>query len=96
MHIVNKKKDNLIFGLGPTQQLDNTTLTTEAQDSITFLRSKRKFFLNQQYNGSDSFFCFNYKNISIQSKVSEIKKYPLCLGNISGDFSANNLKKKQD
>ena len=41
-------------------------------------------------------FCFNYKNISIQSKDAEIKKYPLCLGNISGDFSANNLKKKQD
>ena len=48
MHIVNKKKDNLIFGLGPTQQLDNTTLATEAQDSITFLRSNRKFCLNQQ------------------------------------------------
>ena len=41
------------------------------------------------------FFCFNYKNISIQSKDAEIKKYPLCLGNISGDFSANNLKKKK-
>ena len=48
VHIVNKKKDNLIFGLGPTQQLDNTTLTTEAQDSITFSRSNRKFCLNQQ------------------------------------------------
>ena len=48
MHIVNKKRDNLIFGLDPTQQLDNTTLTTEAQDSIAFLRSNRKFCLNQQ------------------------------------------------
>ena len=46
--------------------------------------------------GARVFFCFNYKNISIQSKDAEIKKYPLCLGNISGDFSANNLKKKQD
>ena len=44
--------------------------------------------------GARVFFCFNYKNISIQSKDAEIKKYPLCLGNISGDFSANNLKKK--
>ena len=28
-------------------------------------------------------------------KNSEMKKYPLCLGNISRDFSANNMKKKQ-
>ena len=27
---------------------------------------------------------------------SKIKKYPMCLGNISGDFSANNVKKKTE
>ena len=27
-------------------------------------------------------------------KDSEIKKYPLCLGNISKDFTANNMKKR--
>ena len=42
-----------------------------------------------------------YKNISLQSlKVyhfySEIKKYLLYLGNISGDFSANNMKKNPE
>ena len=31
--------------------------------------------------------------ISSKQKVSEIKKYSLCLGNISGDFSANNMTK---
>ena len=40
-----------------------------------------------------------YKNISLEILevchfYSEIKKYLLCLGNISGDFSANNMKKK--
>ena len=30
----------------------------------------------------------------INSKHSEIKKYPLCLGNISKDFTANNMKKQ--
>ena len=29
-----------------------------------------------------------------KAKDSEIKKYPLCLVNILGDFSANNTKKK--
>ena len=29
-----------------------------------------------------------------KAKDSKIKKYSMCLGNISGDFSANNMKKK--
>ena len=37
------------------------------------------------------------QNISIQSKKnSEIKDYTLCFGNISKDFTINNMKKKQD
>ena len=31
-----------------------------------------------------------------KAKDSEIKIYLLCLGNISGDFLANNMKNKQD
>ena len=33
------------------------------------------------------------KYINSKQKIQKIKKYPLCLGNISGDFSANNMKK---
>ena len=42
-HIDNKKKDVLILGKGPTQRLDDAMLTTEAQNSIDFSRSNRKF-----------------------------------------------------
>ena len=37
-------------------------------------------------------------NIIYQFKAenSEIKDYVLCLGNISKDFTINNMKKKQD
>ena len=34
VHIGNKKKDILIFGIGPTQRLHDNTLTAEAQYSI--------------------------------------------------------------
>ena len=34
--------------------------------------------------------------MSIQSKRFGNKKYPLCLGNISGDFLANDMKKKKE
>ena len=30
-----------------------------------------------------------------KAKDSETKKYPLCLGNASGDFSVNNMKKNR-
>ena len=44
VHIDNEKKDTLILGIGPTQWLDDTTLTAEAQYSINFSRSNRKFY----------------------------------------------------
>ena len=31
----------------------------------------------------------------LKAKDSEIKKYPLCLGNISRDFSASNMKETE-
>ena len=46
-------------------------------------------------NGGNSFLFVNATKIyQFKAKDSEIKKYPLCLGNISGDFSANKMKKK--
>ena len=34
------------------------------------------------------------KYINSKQMILKQKIYPLCLGNISGDFSANNMKKK--
>ena len=95
VHIDNKGKDILILGIGPTQGLDDTTLTAEAQYSINFSISNRRFCLIMHYNGRSSFLFLNATKIyQFKAKDSKIKKiYPLCLGNISGDFSANNMKK---
>ena len=99
MHIDNNGNNILIFGKGQaqTQGLDNTMLTAEAQYSSSFLRSNRKLSLSLHYNGSNSFLFVNAKKIhQLKAKDSEIKKkHPLCLGNISGDFSANKFKKKK-
>ena len=45
-HFNSKKKDILIIGIGPTQELNDTTLTAEAHYSTSFLRSNRKFCLS--------------------------------------------------
>ena len=94
VHIDNKGKDILILGIGQTQGLDDTTLSVKAQYSINFSRSNRKFCLSLHYNGSNSFLFDNATKIyQFKAKDSEIKKHALRLGNISGDFSANNMKK---
>ena len=63
VHIDNKKKDILILGKGPTQGLDDTMLTAEAQYSVNFPRSNRKCCLSLHYNGNNSFLFVNTTNI---------------------------------
>ena len=96
VHIDNKGKDILILGKGPTQGLDDTTLTAEPQYSTDFTRPNIKFCLSLYYNGSKSFLYVSATKIyQFKAKDSEIKKYPMYLGSISGNFSANNMKKKK-
>ena len=94
MHIDNKGKIIFILHKGATQGL-NHTLAAETQYSINLTRPGIKFCLSLHYNGSSFFLFVNATKIfQFKAKDSEIKRYPLCLGNISGDFSANNMKKK--
>ena len=51
------KKDILVLGKDPTQRLDVMTITAEAEYSINFWKSQRKFCLH--YNESKSFLFVN-------------------------------------
>ena len=56
--------------------------------------SKKKFCLSFHYNGANSYFFVNSKEIvKFKAKDSEIVASPLCLGNISKDWSVDNMKK---
>ena len=49
------------------------------------------------YNGANSYLFVNSTEIiKFKAKDSEILAYSLCLGNISKDWSQDNMKKKQD
>ena len=75
VHIDNKGKHILILGKGTT---------AEIQYPIKFIRPSIKLCLSQYYNGSNGFLFANAtKMYQFKAKDSEIKKYPLCLGNIS-------------
>ena len=63
-------------------------------DSINFTVTKKRFCLCLHYNGANSYLFVNGKEIiKIKAKDSEIVASPLCLGNISKDWSTDNMKK---
>ena len=92
-HIDNKKKDILVLGKGATQGLEHT-LTAEKMYSINFTVTKNKFCLTLHYNGANSYLFVNGTEIyKFKANDSEIVATPLCLGNISKDWSVDNMKK---
>ena len=93
VHIDNKGKDILVLGKGPTQELEST-LTAEKTYSINFTLTKKKLCLSLPYNGANSYLFVNGTEIyKFKAKDSEIVASPLCLGNISKDWSVDNMKK---
>ena len=57
--------------------------------------AKNKFCLNLHYNLANSYLFVNGTEIwKFKAKDSEIVASPLCLGNISKDWSTDNVKKK--
>ena len=62
--------------------------------SINFTVAKKKFCLSLHYNGGNSYLFVNGTEIcKFKAKDSAIVASPLCLGNISKDWSTDNVKK---
>ena len=81
-HINDKKNQILVLGKGQRKLLKHT------------LTAEKKFCLNLHYNGANSYLFVNETEIyTFKAKDSEIVASPLCLGNISKDWSVDNMKK---
>ena len=92
-HIDNKKKDLLVLGKGPKQGLEHT-LTAEKMYSINFTVTNKRICLSLHHNGANSYLFVNRTEIyKFKAKNSEILVGPICLGNISKDWSVDNMKK---
>ena len=62
--------------------------------SINFTVTKERFCLHLHYNGINSYLYVNGAEIyKFKAKDSEIVATVLCLGNISKDWSVDNMKK---
>ena len=92
-HMDNKGKDILVLGKGPTQGFEHT-LTVGKIYFINFTVVKEKFCLSLYYNGANSYLFVNGTEIcKFKPKDPEIVATPLCLENISKDWSVDNMKK---
>ena len=88
MLIINK------LGIGPIQGLENT-LTAEKMYSINFTEKNKRFCLSLHYNGANSYLFVNGTEIyKFKVKDSKIVARPLCSGNISKNWSTDNMKKQ--
>ena len=93
VQVNNKTKDILILGKGPTEGLEHT-LTAEKMHSISFTVTKKRFCLSLHYNGANSYLFVNGTVIyKFMEKDSGIVAAPLCLENISNDWSVDYMKK---
>ena len=62
--------------------------------SINFTVARKKFCLSLHYNGENSYLFVNGTYIyKFKAKDSEIAVGPICLGNLSKDWSVDNMKK---
>ena len=94
VHANNKTKNIPVLGKGFTQGLDNTTIYAKKLYSINFTKNNTKFCLNLHYNGSNNYLFVNgTETHKFKTKNSEIIAATVCLGNISRDFSVDNIKK---
>ena len=94
IHIDNKKRHISI------RNRSNTTIRTyfncRKNIFINFTVTKKKFCISLHHNGANSYLFVNDTEIyQFKAKDSEIVASPLCLGNISKDWSTDNMKKKQ-
>ena len=94
VHIDGRNKNILVLAEGPTQGLDNAAITGKSRHPINFIESEKRFVFSLHYNGSNRFLFINaVKMYQFKTRDSEIKPYPLILGNISKDFTLDNMKK---
>ena len=87
------REKTLISEIGLTQGLEHT-LTAEKMYSINVTVTNKKFCLSLHYNGENSYLFVNGTEIyKFKGRDSEILVNPICLGNISKDWSIDNMKR---
>ena len=93
-HANNRENNILVLGKDFIQGINCTTIYAEKLCSINFTENNKKFCLSLHYNQANSYLFVTGTEIhKFQTKHSETVASPPCLGNISKNFSVDNMKK---
>ena len=88
------KNNILVLGKDFIQGINGTTIYAEKLYKINFTEKNKTFCLRFHYNGTNSYLFVNGTEIyKFKAKDTKILASPLCLRNISKDFSVDNMKK---
>ena len=91
VHANNRASNILVLGKDFIQRINGRTSYAEKMYSTNFTVTSKTFCLRLHYNDDSSYLFANGKEIiNFKAKDSEIVSYPLCLGNVSKDFSPLN------
>ena len=91
VHANNRANNILVLGKHFIQGINSGTIYAEKMYSTNFTETNKKLCLSLHYNGDSGYLFVNGKEIiNFKAKNSEIVPYPLCLGNVSKDFSPLN------
>ena len=71
-NIDNRKKDILILGKSPIQELDGTTLSAEELCSINFYANNKKYCLSLHYNGANIYLSMVQKLLNLKHKIQRL------------------------
>ena len=95
--LITKKNNILVLDKDFVQGINGTTIYAEKLYKINYIEKKiKKNCLSLHYNGANSYLFVNGTEIhKFAAKDTEIVAIPLCLGNISKDFSVDNMKKNR-
>ena len=95
-HANNQKNSILVLGKDFVQEINGTTIYAEKLYKINFTEKNKKICLNLHNNRGNSYLFVNGTEIQkFKAKDFETVVIPLCLGNISKDFSVDNMKKNR-
>ena len=94
VHANNRTKNILVLGKDFVQGLDNTAIFAEKLYSIIFTKTNTKFCSRLDYNGANSYLFVDGTEIhKFKANDSGTVVTPLCVGNISKEYSTDNMKK---
>ena len=91
VHANTRANNILVLGKEFIQGVNGTTIYAEKMYSTNFTVTNKSFYLSLHYNGDSSYLFVNGKEFAnFKANDSEVAPYPLCLGNVSKDFSPIN------